>query len=228
MNKSISVFVLVLDQFQETFDRHLPLWESHGGKIYAVCPVGRRVATKHSVLEFESAGPNGYSMFLRTLKMVTTACTLNTYYYAFYEYDSFSITSEIPMNLGLWGNTFLNNANVKGWQNNFVTWQYLNFPWIIDHSSLCQLAMTACKYHNIQEGGYVDRWVSAIAQCAGVPMTRFSPRGFSRSVIETEDHEELEDVIRLGGTLFHGVKTQENLDLIRGFRKKHHPHKECL
>lgn len=223
-----AIVVFAHDDYQAMFDMNLPFWEAHGFQILVVCPKGRPVETRHHVEEFGKIGSHGPQMVERHLKAMQAVMEFrHTSHYVFFECDALCITKELPLKNGLWGITFRNIHNGYGmFQEDWITWQYLNFPWVIDHDSLTKFVDVALRYPDVIEGGFVDRWVAAIAQAAGVPMVRFSPRGFSRSKINLEDPEEMEElrrVVQSGGTMFHGVKNRPELNRILTLRKKYYP-----
>lgn len=221
------IIIFAHGAYQSMFDMNLPFWESHSFPILVVCPIGHPIKSTHQVVELGGIGSSGPQMIERHIKAMIHSALEHSDYYVFFECDSLCISKELPLKSGLWGNTFRSvDPDYGHHQEKWITWQYLNFPWIIDHASMCRIICTSLMFPEMQEGGFVDRWIAALAQCAGVPMIRFSPRGFTRSVIDfnnPENASEIEAVIKAGGTMFHGIKTKTDLDFILNIRRKYFP-----
>jgi hypothetical protein len=114
---------------------------------------------------------------------------------------------------GLFGNIVENVATGR-----FLAPRYANPPWLIDVRSLGVMAGTAKESPALYEEGEADRYLSALAQLAGVPILPFDPADYSQAHLEAKHLHELRTVIHQGGTMVHGVKDGWMLAAARQFR----------
>ena len=221
----LSLTILAHGAAKETFMRHLPLWQALDPD-YAVlmCPkndsitfssvdVGAKVFVGSATLvelAVGSAEHAGRDSILRLKKVLNHLADLDGItHHLICEYDSFSLASTIKPQTGFTGNLVANNEPCR-----FMTPRYANPPWLIDHMSLFQMQRAAEHYTDVWEEGYADRYLSAIAHLAGVPILPYDPPGYTQETIHERDWPSVIEAIHFGATMIHGVKDDETLELV--------------
>lgn len=198
---------------QATFDRHLPFWEAHKLPILVVSPEDDPVKTRHQMLLTARASHSGDEALGRLKCMIEALCRTTFRYHLIFEYDSICLDPErVKFQPGLYGNLF---KNLDGKEiSNFMAWIYPNPPWLVDINSLRKMRNVMNEYP-ISEHGFADRFLAALAVCAGVPILHHIPRGYSRAPLELGAHwKELKQAISKGGRMIHGIKTESVLNRV--------------
>jgi hypothetical protein len=123
-----------------------------------------------------------------------------------FEYDSFCLSPRFVPQLGFCGNIFVEKEAC------FMAYRYCNPPWAIDRGSILKIWEAATRWPDIYEGGYADRYFSALAMIAGVPILPHLPTGYSQGHVTEEHIRDLKSAIYGGATMIHGIKQKWTLD----------------
>lgn len=192
---------------QETFARHMPIWEALGCDIRVFCPTDDWPTNSfgHPVIGYGKAAHSGseaMERFYHMLRWMEGAEKYDTFLVQ--EYDSFSL--EMPEFISC-------SAN----------WMFMKQPgWISEMCCHPPLAMTRgvlsdtiaaigkLPFH--AERGMWDRVMALAVKKEDVNF--MGKYGFSRNTIEPEHYEDLRKAVAGGAKHYHGVKTKEVLDMI--------------
>ena len=191
---------------QETFDRHLPIWESLGTEIRVICPEDSWVKCRHPVIGYGKkahSGSDAMERFFHMLRWLEGAETFDTF--LIHEYDSFSL--EMPPFTGFGANWFLSPQ--AGW----ISKKYAHPPLAITRKVLSETIAQVGLIPFHAERGMWDRVIGLV-----VPKNETHPfiNGYSRNTIEPHHYDELRKAVAEGAKHYHGVKHKEVLDMILG------------
>jgi hypothetical protein len=97
--------------------------------------------------------------------------------------------------------------------------RYVNPPYMLDRESARKILDAARSYPEVREGGYADRFLSALAMLAGVPVMQFPEGSWSRTDwnmerLEPGMKESLSAAIKGGCKWLHFIKTKEQFDFV--------------
>lgn len=202
---SLQVVVIAHGQGVAAFKRHEKFWLRHGTPLLVVCPEDDVVETTHRTFKACKAERAGMEAITRLGYLFQELHDSPWEQCVIYEYDSFSLDCRLPTHAGLWGNVMMNAESPK-----FMASRYANPPWCFDRRSFEKMNEVANHYGGLYEEGEADRWISALAELAGVPLFDYSPRGFSRGTIsqQRKDINKMRVAIYQGATMIHGVKQE--------------------
>lgn len=216
---SLQVVVIAHGNGVAAFRRHEKFWLALDAPLLVVVPENDPVQTKHELLKVAGAERNGHESIRRLNAMFEHLKQRNWDSCVIYEYDSFSLEPKLPCKPGLYGIVFHNAESPK-----FMAPRYANPPWFFDRGTFELLFAKARQYYGLHEEGEADRWISALAFLAGVPLFDYSPRGFSRGTIGQGDIPALEHAIKTQRAMhFHGVKQDWMLHAIEQFYDEANP-----
>lgn len=201
------------------FRRHEKYWLAHKMPLLVCCPEDDPLKSGHETLHFKKASHAGKDAGER-LKLLVEELARRTWdQCVIYEYDSFMLEPTVPGSPGIHGIVFRNDESPK-----FMAERYANPPWTVDRESFEAMRAVMLKYPRLHEHGYADRWLSALAMLAGVPLFDYEPAGFSRGTIQTSDIPLVNMRIKHEGCFaFHGVKQEWVLKAIEQFWDEAHP-----
>jgi hypothetical protein len=195
---------------QATFDRHLPLWEAHKHDIVVFCPEDDPVKTLHPTNPCFKAAHHGEQAWLRRREILRCCGNDRLHdWFIFFEYDSFCLDPIIQFLPGLRGNIGINYD-----PDRFMAQRYPVPPWTMDVNAVEVLWGTALYYPLLIEEGQHDRMIGAYAHFGNLPVFWHDPKGFGMNTILPEHYEGLKAVLKAGGTMIHGCKTEECLKFI--------------
>lgn len=208
------------------FRRHENHWKKHQEKLLVVCPENDPVESEHETLKIGEAMHNGKGSIERIKKLFERLyegdywdkCVV-------YEYDSFCL-DPITWNTGRFKG-FYGNIKPNAECPRMMAPRYANPPWTFDGDSFRKMAKVMGDYPDLYEDGEADRYLSALAMLANVPIFDYSPVGFSRGTINEKkrDIREMQKAIYRGATMIHGVKQEWVLRAAEQFYdEKHLPH----
>lgn len=208
------------------FRRHEGYWKKHHEKILVVCPENDPVESSYETVKVGEAMHNGRGSIERIKYLFSwlhdTDCWDKC---IIYEYDSFCL-DPIKWNerrfRGFYGNVKKNKESPR-----MMAPRYANPPWTFDGDSFRKMAQVMGNYPDLYEDGEADRYLSALAMLANVPIFDYSPKGFSRGTINTKksDIEDMKTAIYCGATMIHGVKQEWVLRAAEQFYDENHlPH----
>lgn len=120
-----------------------------------------------------------------------------------FEYDSVALVAPKAV-AGLCGIVFPNDEPER-----FIAPRYVNPPWTLDYGSLRAINKVAQTYLGVWEEGYADRYLSALAHLAGVPILPYDPPGFSQINIAHDCPSICSET-----KIYHGIKSKETLNSI--------------
>lgn len=216
---SLQVVVITHDDGIAAFQRHEKYWKAFDSPILVVTPKGSKGKYDHETLAIGKAGRACGDSIVRLQALFDNLSNRNWDRCVIYEYDSFSIKAELTSDPGLFGIVFRNDQSPQ-----FMAPRYANPPWSFDRPSFDRMREKAASYR-FNEYGEADRWISALAFLAGVPILDYQPLGFSRNTISAADIPSLMDAIKQrGATQFHGVKQEWVLRAIEQFYDEANPH----
>lgn len=195
---------------QAIFDRHLPFWEHHGWPIIVITPKTKPLDTTHERIfcgDHGHSGANAYSRVHCLLKLLSE----RRYRFAIiHEYDSICLDQSPRMRIGLCGNVWPNYDPSR-----FMTLRYANPPWTLDRRSAVAMWEAMNRWPDVEEEGFNDRLLPALAEIAGVPMLGFNNEGYSNDTLLERDRDMLEFRIkRKRACWIHGIKTEAALNVV--------------
>lgn len=204
----MKVAIIAHGSAQQTFDRHLKYWEALDPRLSVYCPADDAVNTSHTRILSGNRGRATGDSIKRLRKILKDFLETEEKFLVIFEYDSICLEPEwLQVDEGiLYGNAMMNL------DPRFIAPRYLNPPWMMSRDVAFALDSAADRYPSIFETGEVDRWISAMAHLAGVPMLDFSPRGFTRGTIGHEHLPEMFAAIYDGASMIHGLKHGVLLD----------------
>lgn len=216
----LQIVVIAHGQGIAAFNRHRKYWETFKAPILVVDPVNDPVDTDLPRLTIGNAEHNGHQSIIR-LKALFEVLHQKPWEHCFiYEYDSFSLCPSMPGTSGLFGNLYANKESPK-----FTAPIYANPPWFFDRESFEAMRNVATTFP-VFEHGEADRWISALAYLAGVPLFDYDSKGFSRGTINEKDIAKLRKVIKEDRCIhIHGVKQKWVLAAIEQFYDEANPTK---
>lgn len=208
------------------FRRHEKYWKGHLTDTLIVCPENDPVDVEGTVLKVGSAMHNGRGSIER-IKAVFSHLYNGDHWdkCIIYEYDSFCLNARewnVAKFKGFYGNVKKNKESPR-----MMAPRYANPPWTFDGDTFRKMAQVMGNYPDLYEDGEADRYLSALAMLANVPIFDYSPKGFSRGTINTKksDIEDMKRAIYCGATMIHGVKQEWVLRAAEQFYdEKHLPH----
>lgn len=207
-------------QGMAAYQRHFQYWDADGtgnGLIVispendpVLCTQGYRCET----VWHGKAEHNGRESWKRFQRIIESLKDRNWDWCVMHEYDSFCLDPKLPEHPGFYGNLWENRESPK-----YMAPRYANPPWTFDHDSFDKMAAVAAKYPGIYENGEADRYWSALAFMANVPILPYDPPGFSRGLIDEKKKtiQALRKAIYAGAYAIHGVKSKWALAAVEEF-----------
>lgn len=213
---SLHISILAHGKASDVFRRHIPLWKAHNSDdILVFCPEDDRIEQSISpwpVSSFGKSEHNGREQWKRLRFWLQHLSLLDFSHFLIYEYDSFCLKSAAPSPSprGLIGNLALNLDPVR-----FISSRYALPPWLIDQASLRRMQEASDYWPDIFEEGEPDRYFSALADLAAVPILPHRPAGYAEGTIKPEHFPALKQAIQAGATMIHGVKHHWSLATVQ-------------
>lgn len=198
---NLQIVIIAHGNGQAAFDRHLGYWLKHMAEMLICSPEDDPVKTHLRVLPVAGAQHNGMQALVRLMALLHALESRDWNICRIYEYDSFDLNPTIVEERGFFG---VPRANVES--PKFTAPVYANPPWTFDRASFEEMLGKARAYPSLSEAGEADRWLSALAYLAGVPILPYDPPGFSQGTIGAGDIENLRTAIYMGTTVLHGIK----------------------
>lgn len=205
------VIVMAHGAAQAAFNRHLPFWEAHELPITVICPENDPVSTEHALMLEGKAEHNGRHSLDRLERMLQTCVKRDA---VIYEYDSFSLSPELPEACGLHGNIHSDEN-----QKHFSAPRFATPPWTLCQRGADKMLCLIDDFPDIYEQGEADRWLSYVAWLAGVPVQDFRPKGFSAVWIRGDNFNRAKSAILDGAVMIHGIKAEDWLRKLEGVYK---------
>jgi hypothetical protein len=204
-----SLTILAHGKAAEVFNRHISLWTRLKPHIaFVISPFNDPLLNcPWPQARVGQAGHACDGSILRLMTMLQRLANIDTDYHIICEYDSFLLEPPVFRH-GLTGTVFANRSE------RFSAPRYVNPPWMIDHQSTLRMRETAMQLPDLYEGGFADRYLSALAMISGVPILDWMPPGFSRATIKTPSELRLmRNAIKFGhARTIHGIKHKTTLD----------------
>jgi len=215
------VVVITHAEGRAAFFRHQKFWEAFQSPILILTPDESDLSGyDYERLSVGKAQHNGPDSIIRLQALFETLEKRNWDRCIIYEYDSFSLTPKQPCGPGLFGIVFKNHESPK-----FMAPRYVNPPWSFDRKTFDLMHSKSTQFHNLFEDGEADRWISALAFLAGVPIFNYDPPGFSRGTITSVDIPDVSHAVREAKAIhFHGVKQEWVLRAVEQFYDEANPH----
>jgi len=199
---------------QETFQRHLPVWERNGLPITVVCPSDNPVQTNHALTKIGTRQHHGVAAIERFIKIIDLGVRSGFPYILFDEYDSMAF--ELPFHLkttpGLHGFVWTDGNPANG----FVGKHFIHPPLFMDNDTASGIIEAAIKLASLgTEQGFWDRWIGMICEKGNIPFHTTEKHHFSRNTIEQGHIGLLSEALTNGATWFHGVKSEPVFNMIK-------------
>lgn len=195
---------------QETFDRHMPFWQSHGLPILVNTPANDPLTSKHPRIVF------GYSSYCgpytppRWINLFNELVKKPHSHFVIFEYDSLCLLKKIKPTNG-WRGIACHNSDFR----KFLSGRYAMAPWVVDKQSLFLMLSAFNRYPDCLEHGSDDRFCAALAMIAGVPILNHTEGVFTDNTIMPSRFPELAHCIEHHDVRWiHGVKCQGCVDTI--------------
>jgi hypothetical protein len=200
---SLQVVVIAHGNGIAAFKRHEKYWLAHRAPVLVLCPEDDPIDCQ-DCLAVGKATRAGMDSIYRLNALFRSLDCRSWERCVIYEYDSFSLDGKLPEGRGFWGNIKPNMESPK-----MMAARYANPPWCFDRESFDAMNEVR-KQFDLYEEGEADRWLSAHAELAGIPILNYSPNGFSRGTIsqQKKDINKLRVAIYQGATMIHGIKQE--------------------
>lgn len=205
------VAVIAHGGHNDIFIRHLPFWLAHRLPVVVYHPDvdSPMVTHKCQYIPIGGNGHHGANVVVRWKRLlddwVRRECDVTCF-----EGDSLCLGRTLPPCRGLTGILWHDKEG-------FIAPIYPNPPWSMDKASILKMWMAWQDCPFIEEDGQADRILGALAHQARVPIVRYKPTSFSRATIMPSDYPELIQALSKGARMIHGIKTEECLNICRGF-----------
>lgn len=214
MNNTL-VVIMAHQGGQETFNRHLPYWETHQCDILVYSPSNAPILTTHQQLLWGHAthhSDHANERFVFLLKVLT-----KMHYDGFiiFEYDAICLDPQFlptqAMLCSYGANIFHDNRPERGFKGTTFTHPPLWFT---------RNGLLSIVEHNLpytEELGFWDRWLGYCLERIGAkPYDWLSEgKGYAKNTIEPADYDNMACAIRHGAVMLHGVKSAECLAVIQ-------------
>lgn len=208
---------------QSIFDRHMPLWESHGWDILVICPENSQVKTNHELIALGDSGFRGEDSKKRMDLALLQAETRDFDYVIIFEYDAFCLEPNPTMRPGFWGNV----GNELNWfpelvphydgpgepPHEFIAPVWTNPPWTMDKQTALKMAEAVRKYPDTYELGINDRLICGYSTRAGIPILFWGDEAFN-CVPMVDGCLDALATRKVKPIWIHAVKFQEHFDRI--------------
>lgn len=177
--------------------------------------------TKNMHVEWGDCGPMGEPMYTRIIHALEMMVDSQDDHALFVEFDCMCLLPHITWRNGLHG-----SIQLRYYEHalQFMAERYVTPPYMLDRNSAIKMLAVAKEYPEVQEGGYADRLLSALANLAGVPIQDFPERSWSKLTV---DPERLTPPMKLsldiaasqGVKWYHFIKTKEQFDFVLSLNK---------
>lgn len=219
MTPNLQVVVLAHGNGVAAFRRHEKFWLAHEAPLLVICPENDPLVSAHETHKTAQAAHSGEQASQRLGDMLYLLAARPWDQCIIYEYDSFLLVPKLPEPHGLYGITFRNQEAPK-----FMAPTYVNPPWFVDRRSFDLMMEKARAYPTVKELGFADRFISALAFLAGVPILSYDPPGYSKGTITYSDLPHLDARIKYDHCYaFHGIKQSFVLKAIEDFWDEANP-----
>lgn len=195
---------------QAVFQRHMLFWKRHELPMLVCCPKDDPIEIGLERFLVSTSEGAGSLAHLRLHQLLLHLSQSEHSHHVIFEYDSFSLKAKLDFDNG-----FFANVQDNAERERFIAHRYANFPWVIDAVSLKKMLEIALQYPAMTEHGHNDRWVSALAFLANVPLMHFRPKGASTDVWNDGNFKQLAEAVKAGATMIHGVKSEWIFDYLR-------------
>jgi hypothetical protein len=205
---------------QSTFDRHFPIWrkladqDGHGDVLVAY-PSNSRVMLPEKgncqAVDCGKAEHTGLQSIVR-IRTVFERMNFPGYdRYAFFEYDAIAFRWPTP-GLNIAAPVFRDDSPTRG----FIGTMFTHPPLFFSPVGLNTLVKEIQQMPMDAEKAVWDRWIGLAIQRTGMePFDLLSSgQAYAENTIPIEHYTRLARAVRHGAYAFHGVKTQECLDVI--------------
>lgn len=214
---SAIIYYMVHGDRQSSADVLLPHWERFGIPIVIVTPEDSPIApTKHTHVGWGKKGSDGDAMYLRMIHILELFVKSPHSHALLVEFDCVCRLPEITFRNGLHG-----IPQVRPYDDvwKFMADRYVNPPYMIDGASAMKILAVAKEYPDVREGGYADRFLSALAMLAGVPVLQYPEGSWSKTDwnmerLEPGMKESLRTAAKNGCKWYHFIKTREQFDFV--------------
>lgn len=204
---------------EETFNRHLPFWDSHKGNMLVYCPLDKPMSFISPQLLWGKASHHNQDAINRFKFLMTFLSTMDYGQFAIFEYDSFILNPYLP-DVGPSGFMAVRfcEPDHKTWGSN----QFFHPPFIVGRSALKCLVQEARDLNTTVElkaQGFWDRYLGILVERAGRDIA-FQPLewgkdSWSNNTIEDEHIDEVVTAVEQGVNWIHGCKSAKAYEAIK-------------
>jgi hypothetical protein len=216
-NPKVIIYYLALDFERPIVDFTLPHWRRYGHPLIVFTSIENPITKVGDPVEiWGPTGSYGQPMYSRIIELLRRFVTRNDDFMLILEADSFCLLDKIAWRTGLYG-----TPQFRPYEQapRFMAERYVTPPYMIDRESAQAMLETVRKYPSVQEEGYSDRLLAALANLSGVPVIPF-PEGswseaqWTRMELEPGKKDSLRDAVKRGCKWFHLIKTREQFDFV--------------
>ena len=217
---NIQVVIIAHGNAIAVFKQHEKFWLAHKAPLLVICPDNDPLESAHETLKLFKADHSGVNAAARLKQMLHELDKRSWETCVIYEYDSFILDAKLPAQNGFHG-ILMENLEVP--RSRFIAPTYGNPPWTFDRHSFDLMLAKAIEFPEATEEGYADRYLSALAFLAGVPIMDYHPPGFTRGTITKRDLGQVRAAIYDKATAFHGIKQDWILRAVEQFYDEANP-----
>lgn len=209
---SLSLTVIAHGAAEDVFWRHVPYWHKVKADYRLVIapfddPIKSCPWPQNKV---GTSAHSGREADKRMRWLMQYLFGISADYHLVFEYDSIPLKPHFALTNGFVGNLQPNHEPTR-----FIAPRYANPPWMIDRGSLQHMGRIMQAYQDVYEEGFADRYLSALAFLASVPILPHSPPGYTQGTINPRNAQHMDQMraaIKAGGVMIHGIKSEEVLD----------------
>lgn len=199
-------YILAHGKKQEVFNRHMPYWERLDIPICVACPTDDPVETTHKRIFTGRSSLNGVHAVERLRKILEHFVCGDDAFGLFFEYDSICLLENVVERRGLHGCIKVTQPEHMA---RFISPRYVTSPWMLDRLS-AHLMLEIAQAYPIFEEGMDDRYLSALAHLAGVPILDFPEGSYSQNNITPKFYSHIGNAMWI-----HGLKDKSATDILK-------------
>src|SRR5208337_763231 len=141
--------VLAHGRAQDVFDRHLPLWKSHGVPVVVCTPEDEPIQTQEEKWVYGLQSHSGVHSRSRLIYFLSRFVNFTDHTHAvLFEYDSFCLQPDIRLHMG---NGVFGILSSSMEPQRFISLRYPLPPWTVDRESAKALLEVAQRYPIMEE-----------------------------------------------------------------------------
>lgn len=201
-----------------TVERHLSIWENITKEIIFCSPENSYMSEERFVFDYPEARigeaeHHGEKSAQRIIKIFEYALNWDWEYLLLMEYDSFALAlppEVMPDKGGVSAAVYSQNKPIK-YRGKF----YLHYPMLFTRSGL-ERTLEKLEVVKTNDRYFSDRFIGRAVEYARIPVKNLlaNRKAYSKNTLLPEHYSKLRKAVKGGAVFFHGVKTQEVLNII--------------